>query len=145
MESMANNRILDYGIGDWCAPFDGPAISVNMESFKAPRALTDTLCFYEAAVILGKMCDVLGRENPYQKKQALIRQALVRRFVSLSLDIEGDCQTSDAGVIWNHILDETNEKLVLDRLVKRIVEKWEPLGLWCFGAALRYGSAGRVR
>lgn len=70
MESMANNRILDYGIGDWCAPFDGPAISVNMESFKAPRALTDTLCFYEAAVILGKMCVVLGRENPYQKKQA---------------------------------------------------------------------------
>ena len=134
MESMANNRILDYGIGDWCAPFDGPAISVNMESFKAPRALTDTLCFYEAAVILGKMCDVLGRENPYQKKQALIRQALVRRFVSLSLDIEGDCQTSDAGVIWNHILDETNEKLVLDRLVNRIVEN---------GNHLDYGVLGQ--
>ncbi len=122
MSSMANDEILDYGIGDWCAPFDGPAVSVNMESFKAPRSLTDTLCFYETAVLLGKMCNVLGRENPYEDKQKKIRQSLLKYFVKPTLEIEGDCQTSDAGVIWNHILDGKDEKIVLNRLVKRIAE-----------------------
>ena len=34
--TMAHDLIPSFGLGDWCAPFDGPALSVNMESFKCP-------------------------------------------------------------------------------------------------------------
>lgn len=147
MESMANDEILDYGIGDWCAPFEGPAVSVNMESFKAPRALTDTLCYYEAAVLLGKMCETLGRENPYKEKQQRIRQALLKHFVTLDLEVKGDCQTSDAGVVWNHLLDAADEKVIADRLVKRISENGNHLDFGVLGQ--RYvmevlGESGHV-
>ena len=120
MSSMANDDILNYGIGDWCAPFNGPAVSKNMESFKAPRALTDTLCYYEAACILEKICLVLGRHNSYTKKKKAIQQAIIRHFIQSDLSVSGNCQTSDAGIIWNHILTPEQEKKLLERFLERI-------------------------
>ncbi|MGN1095594.1 MAG: family 78 glycoside hydrolase catalytic domain, partial [Eubacteriales bacterium] len=48
ISSMANGGIASYGLGDWCPPFEGPAISVNMSSFKCPVALSDTAYYYSA-------------------------------------------------------------------------------------------------
>lgn len=122
MRSMAVNGVVNYGIGDWCAPFDGPAVSVNMESFKAPTALTDTACYYEAADILDKMSSRLGRNNPYVEYKKEIRRAWQGRFVNKNLEVEGDCQTSDGCAVWNHILPPETEAEVLKRLVERIVK-----------------------
>ncbi|RRD96234.1 hypothetical protein EII17_01675 [Clostridiales bacterium COT073_COT-073] len=122
MRSMAVNNIVHYGIGDWCAPFEGLAISVNMESFKAPTALTDTACYLEAADLLNKMSIVLKYENPYAEDKGIIRQAIRAQFVKKDLQVEGNCQTSDGCIIWNHILSQEEEKRVIKRLVQRIVD-----------------------
>ena len=120
MRSMAVDGIVNYGIGDWCAPFEGAAVSVNMESFHAPTPLTDTACYYEAAEILDKMSRELGYDNPYIVYKEEIRQALLEHFVTDELEIEGDCQTSDGCAAWNHILTKEQENRVVKRLADRI-------------------------
>lgn len=134
MRSMATNHIVNYGIGDWCAPFEGAAVSVNMESFKAPTVLTDTACYYEAADILDKICRILGYENPYSLYKKEIRQAFMEQFVSEKLEIKGDCQTSDGCVVWNHMLPPEQEAEVAKRLSERIADN---------GYHLDYGVLGQ--
>lgn len=120
MKSMAVNEIVNYGIGDWCAPFDGPAVSVNMESFRAPVALTDTACFYETAVMIGKMSAVLGCENPFADECSRIKRAFLNRFLNEAGEVAGDCQTSDGCVLYNHMLGAEEDQKLAERLVDRL-------------------------
>jgi len=52
---MSDDYIVHYGLGDWCAPFEGPALAVNMASFKCPVPVTDTAFFYSAASTVVKI------------------------------------------------------------------------------------------
>ena len=95
MVSMSKNSITEYGIGDWCAPFDGEALSINMGNYKAPLALTDTACFYYSASILSKIQNILNYPNTYQVICDEIKTAWEDKFIDYSTDIvQGDCQTS---------------------------------------------------
>ncbi|MBQ3140400.1 MAG: family 78 glycoside hydrolase catalytic domain, partial [Clostridia bacterium] len=69
---MSADYTIHYGLGDWCAPFEGPAISVNMGSFKCPTAVTDTAYFYNLARTIVKMAKLLGHEEdiPYSSDLA---------------------------------------------------------------------------
>lgn len=121
MESMAEENIVNYGIGDWCAPFDGPAIAVNMGSFKAPVALTDTSCYYRSALLLSKMSRILGYEDIYAEKSEAIKAAILKHFVDKSTGaVAGDCQTADACVAFHHLLDEGTETKLMEGLAERI-------------------------
>ncbi len=121
MSSMAEGHMVDYGIGDWCAPFDGPAIAVNMGTFKAPVALTDTACYYQSACLLSKMSRILGMEDPYLEKSREIKKALVERFVDdMTGQVAGNCQTSDGCVAFHHLLGPLEEARLMEGLVKRI-------------------------
>ena len=121
MSSMAVENIVNYGIGDWCAPFDGPAIAVNMGAFKAPTALTDTACYYRSACLLSKMSRILGLDDPYLKKSEEIKQAFLKNFVDVNTgQVAGDCQTSDGCVVFHHFLDSEDEARLMQRLVERI-------------------------
>lgn len=123
MSSMAVDHIVNYGIGDWCAPFDGPALAVNMGSFKSPVALTDTACYYRSAVLLSKMSRVLGYDDPYYAKSQQIRAAIIRNFVDPDTgEVAGACQTSDGCVAFHHLLEPQAEARLMDRLVTRIAE-----------------------
>lgn len=120
MAGMEQDGLLHYGIGDWCAPFEGPALSVNMSSFKAPVALTDTACYYHAADLLSRMSRILGYEDPYRAQCERIRAAFLREFVSPEGEVAGACQTSDGCVVYHHFLEPETEKHLLDTLVSRI-------------------------
>ena len=123
MSSMAVDNIVDYGIGDWCAPFEGPALAVNMGSFRSPVALTDTACYYRSACILSKMSRILGYEDPYRVKSEEIKEALLNKFVDPETgEVAGDCQTSDGCVAFHHLLDPEVERRLMERLAERIKE-----------------------
>jgi alpha-L-rhamnosidase len=120
---MAVDGIVNYGIGDWCAPFDGPAISVNMSTFKAPVALTDTACYYRSARMLSKMSRVLGLDDPYLARSEEIRAALLRNFVDADTgEVAGACQTSDGCVAFHHLLKPQEEARLMERLAERIAQ-----------------------
>ena len=151
MESMAEDFIVNYGIGDWCPPFEGPAIAVSMSSFKSPTALTDTAYFYNAAVILGKMAAVLGKpddERHYQASAARIKQAFRDQFYDhASQSITGDCQTSTACMIYQGLAEKDEQQPLLDLLLQQIEATGHHQDTGILGNKYLYnvlGEAGRM-
>jgi len=104
MDRMAEGGIVNYGIGDWCAPFEGRALAVNMSSFKAPVELTDTGYYYNAADTIARMASVLGLpddEKHYRETAGTIKEAFRAEFYDkTSNKVAGDCQTSTACMIY---------------------------------------------
>ena len=48
MRALAVDETVKYGLGDWCAPFDGLSLYVNMTKFKCPVEVSDTAFRYAA-------------------------------------------------------------------------------------------------
>ncbi|MCR5457699.1 MAG: glycoside hydrolase family 78 protein [Clostridiales bacterium] len=124
MESMTTDYTLNYGLGDWCAPFEGPAISKNMGSFKCPTEVTDTAFFYNAAKLTSSIASKLGKKDDV-KYYSILAQKIKKAFRDSYFDkktftVKGDCQTSTAVMLYFG-LNEPNEKQgLLDKLVEQI-------------------------
>jgi len=126
MLTMADGYIVNYGIGDWCPPFEGKAISVNMSSFKAPTELTDTAYFYNTADIISKIASILGYEEDSKKYRELaekVKEAFRNRFFDKEkMTVAGDCQTSTACMIFQGLAEEDEKEPLLKLLIKQIEE-----------------------
>lgn len=124
MAEMSRNWVVDYGIGDWCAPFEGAALAVNMGSFRAPRAFTDTACFYYSARVLDKMEALLGYDREFQPICQAVKKALKDQFVlSDPPRVKGDCQTSYGFALYYDLFPEEETGAALDALVEKFAEK----------------------
>lgn len=122
--SMQQDWLVDYGLGDWCAPFDGPALAVNMGSFKAPRILTDTICFYYAAQKLAAMEEILGLPETSKLYAEKIREAWRNRFINFdTMQIESDCQTVYGAALYHNMVEGGQQEKVLQHLVRTFAEK----------------------
>ena len=126
MLTMAEGYIVNYGIGDWCPPFEGRAISVNMSSFKAPTELTDTAYFYNSADIISRIAEILGCSDDVAKYKELaikIKKAFREKFFDKKLmKVAGDCQTSTACMIFQGLAEEDEREPLLELLIKQIEE-----------------------
>ncbi|HOP11223.1 MAG TPA: family 78 glycoside hydrolase catalytic domain [Oscillospiraceae bacterium] len=124
MESMSDDYTVHYGLGDWCAPFEGPAISINMSSFKCPTAVSDTGCFYDAALKLSKMAKLLGKpedEKYYTELAGKIKAAFRKKFYDEATHtVAGDCQTSTAAMLFQEIAEPEDRPVLLAKLVEQI-------------------------
>ncbi|MDD3094305.1 MAG: family 78 glycoside hydrolase catalytic domain, partial [Clostridia bacterium] len=117
----------DYGVGDWCAPFEGPAISVNMSSFKAPIDLTDTACMYTMANVLEKFAKMVGiREDAkeFSKIAKRIKAGFRRAFFDvLTGRLKGDGQTCYAAMLYHNLYENEKEyDLIYSHLIRTINE-----------------------
>lgn len=129
MLNMMQNDVCvnDYGVGDWCAPFEGPAISVNMSSFKAPIDLTDTACMYTMANILEKFARLVGtREEAreYAKIAKNIKAGFRKTFYdSQNGRLKGDGQTCYGAMLYHKLYENDKEfELVYNHLLRTIDE-----------------------
>jgi alpha-L-rhamnosidase len=127
ISSMADNYIVHYGIGDWCPPFEGPALAVNMSSFKTPTALTDTAYYYKTAETLSKIARILGKEEDavsYGELARRIKEAFREKFFNKTeMKIAGDCQTSTACMLYQGLAEEDEKEALLKLLLKQIEKK----------------------
>jgi alpha-L-rhamnosidase len=151
VESMAEGGIVNYGIGDWCAPFEGVAISVNMSSFKAPVELTDTGYYYNAADTIARMASVLGLaddEKHYREAAETIKGAFRREFYDTSSNkVAGDCQTSTACMIYQGLHNDSELAPLLDLLLQQIADTGYHQDTGILGNKFLYnvlGDAGRM-
>ncbi len=124
MLSMANQLIVDYGIGDWCPPFTGKAITTTMSSFKSPVALTDTAYFYNTAKKLSLFAHLLGQSEDeiyFSHFANDIRAAFRSRFITDEIyNVNTTCQTSLATILYHGLANENEEKRLYSTLVKII-------------------------
>jgi len=126
MLTMAEDYIVNYGIGDWCPPFEGRAISVNMSSFKAPTELTDTAYFYNTADVLSKISTILGNDEDNKKYSELavkIKSAFREKYFDKeNMTVAGDCQTSTACMIFQGLAEEDEKDALTKLLISQIEE-----------------------
>ncbi|MBO4353757.1 MAG: family 78 glycoside hydrolase catalytic domain [Clostridia bacterium] len=125
MESMTDDLTLHYGTGDWCPPFEGPALSKNMGNYKCPVEVSDTGFFYNAAKTVVKIAKLLGKDDDaeyYSDLAARIRKTWRERFFDKeTFTVKGDCQTA-TGVMLYFGLYEPDE---YDGLINKLVEQIE--------------------
>lgn len=124
MESMAVGNLLNYGLGDWCAPFEGAAVTVNMSSFKCPVTVTDTAYFYSAARRLAQMAEILGKRRDtahYAKRAREIKKAFRKSFFDKEQSlVKGDCQTATGVMIYHGLAEPEELSGLFDRLQQQI-------------------------
>ena len=113
-----------YGLGDWCAPFDGPAVSVNMEKFKCPVEVSDTAFYYSALKTLLYFADVIGGNDIKEKYEPIaesVREAFRRRFIDFStMTVEGDCQSATGMAVYHGLCNEDEISPMGERLCEQI-------------------------
>lgn len=124
LDSMTENHIAFGGLGDWCAPFDGPAISVNMESFKCPVPVSDTAYYYSAVRMTAESAKLLGYEEDavrYTAKAEAIKAAFREKFYDAETHtVFGNCQTATAIMIYHGLAEESENSALIEKLEEQI-------------------------
>lgn len=128
MLSMTEDYTLCYGTGDWCAPFEGPALAVNMGSYKCPKEVSDTGFFYNAAMTMVKLAKIFHNEADeayYTELAGKIRSAFREKFYDKAQNlVKGDCQTATGVMLFFGLYDDDAEKKgLLDTLLRQIKDK----------------------
>ncbi|MBQ9082516.1 MAG: hypothetical protein IJY28_03340, partial [Clostridia bacterium] len=148
MESMTTDLTLNYGTGDWCAPFDGPGIGVNMGSYKCPTEVSDTGFFYYAAIMLAKMAHILHKpedEAYYTERAGCIRTVFRSRFFDpVSCTVTGDCQTATAVMLYFGLCEPEERAGLLKRLLEQIDEKDGHLDFGVLGCKMVMQTLGQM-
>jgi alpha-L-rhamnosidase len=119
LESMADNYILGFGLGDWNSPEFG-------NGYKYPIELSDTAFYFSFSVTLTKIAKVLNKKKDMVKFNRLannIKSAARKAFVGKDGAVKGECQTAYALALCLGICDENDEALIADRLEKDILNK----------------------
>ena len=122
--SMSHDYIAEYGLGDWCAPFDGPAISVNMESYKCPLAVSDTAFYHSAVKMAEKYARILGFSADAEKYAALaakVKAAFRAKFFDAeNYTVYGDCQSATAMTVYHGLANEEEIPHLVETLARQI-------------------------
>lgn len=96
MESMAENWIVDYGLGDW-----NPPKGANV----CPSAVTDTALFYADACVMARCAERLGYgASSYRELAEHVRRAFRKCFLHDGV-VQGDSQTGMACAIYLRLYD----------------------------------------
>ena len=124
MRSMAVDEIVKYGLGDWCAPFDGPSLYVNMTKFKCPVEVSDTAFRYAAVCASERWAGLLGRsqdEACLHAEAESIRAAFRKHFYDKQKNrVAGDCQSSTAMMLYYGFAEQDEIPGLVQRLSELI-------------------------
>lgn len=118
VETMAEDYIVEFGSGDWCPPKGQRHIK------KSSAALTNTAYYYVDTHLLSKIATILGNTedaNYYSELSKAIRKAVREKFIDFDNGCVGDNgQTSLACVLYQGLVDESEETLLLQSLVDEV-------------------------
>jgi alpha-L-rhamnosidase len=118
MTSMADGHILEFGLGDWCAPGEG------FGKARCPTAVTSTGYYYANARTLWRIAAVLGKTTDAKKYSRLaeqIRDAFLARFYGESTgQIAGGSQTAQGCGLFMGLVPADQRGKVADALIAEI-------------------------
>lgn len=144
---MANGYIPSYGLGDWCPPFDGPAISVNMSAYKCPIEVSDTAYYHGAVLAAKSFAEILGLKDDAEKYRVLaenIRKAFRENFYDPeNHTVKGDCQTATGMMLYHGLAEKEEIPYILSTLIKQIEEKDGHLDFGVLGCKAVLDSLGK--
>ena len=138
MRAMAVDETVKYGLGDWCAPFDGLSLYVNMTKFKCPVEVSDTAFRYAAVCASERWAGLLGRsqdEACLHAEAESIRAAFRKHFYDKQKNrVAGDCQSSTAMMLYYGFAEQDEIPGLVQRLSELIDAQNGHLDFERFGA-----------
>lgn len=146
MESMTDDLTLHYGTGDWCPPFEGPSLAVNMGAYKCPVEVSDTGFFYNAARIVAKMAKMFGNEEDekyYSDLASRIRKVWRERFFDKeTYTVKGNCQTATGVMLYFGLYEPDEYAGLINKLTSQIAENGYHLDFGVLGCKFVMHSLG---
>lgn len=124
MHESSIDNIAQFGLGDWCPPFDGPGISVNMSSYKCPVRLTDTSYYYDAVCNLALWAKILGYNDDYNKYTVLadeIKKKFIDTFYGETKVENTYCQTALGCVLYRGLYNDKDKQHYIKALEDSIL------------------------
>ncbi len=109
--TMEEDGIVDFGLGDWCAP---------EKTAVCPTAITDTAYYYADARAMAEGAEAVGKDaEPYRRLAERVRGAFRAKFVRNGLPVpEG--QTSLACALTQGLLEPEEEPAAARRLAELV-------------------------
>jgi alpha-L-rhamnosidase len=130
--SMAEDYVLDFGLGDWCPPVGGAA------GHLCPTVVSDTATYFKMVKILTLVSDIAGEKadrDYYEGLAAKIKGAFNRRFVDTASGlVTGNCQTGQAMALCLGLLEGDTAGKALERLCTLVSQKGGYLDFGILGA-----------
>ena len=127
MQSMSENGMVCFGLGDWCPP-----PRQNPEDKECEVSLTDTAYYYSNACIMQKIAGLLGYSDDtyeYERMALNSREAFIRAFCRLGEDgimgLYEEGQTSLAASVYQGLIKEQGEK---ERFLQKLCGEAERRG-----------------
>jgi alpha-L-rhamnosidase len=119
--SMAEDHIVDFGLGDWCPPEGGA------DGHLCPTAVSDTATYFKLVKIMALVSDLAGERadrDYYEALAAAIKEAFKRRFVDAATGlVTGNCQTSQAMALCLGLVEGDVAEKALDQLCALVQRK----------------------
>jgi len=117
-DRQRKDGILSAGLGDWCPPG-------SVEPVSTPVALTSTAYFYQDALILAKVANVLGKIEDAARFEDIARgtrAAFIAKFYDAAAKSFGS-QTADAFALYLGLCPDGEAQAVADSLARDVTEK----------------------
>jgi alpha-L-rhamnosidase len=119
--SMAEDYIVDFGLGDWCPPEGGAA------GHLCPTAVSDTATYFKLLKIMALTSDIAGEAADRDHYEALadcVQDSFIRRLVDVVTGfVAGKCQTGQAMALCLGLVEGSLAEKVLDQLVALVKQK----------------------
>ncbi len=119
LTNHADDWIIDYGLGDWCAP----TLGGNEGDYHCPTAITGTAIFYHCCHMMADICDILNEKGKHEYLYAAkqIRTRFVEKFIDLEKGtIKSETQTAYATALYFNLVDGELKQQFLENLVSKI-------------------------
>jgi len=114
MESMSENNLVCFGLGDWCAP-KGAEV--------CPVVITDTSYFYRNNKIMARCAELIGKDGSLYKKRAKeIKEAFRTNFIDKDFYFGNNACAIACGIyqgLYNEEEKEAAAKYLSELIVKR--------------------------
>lgn len=110
-DSLANNGIIDFGLGDWCYPV--------WEKW-CPVKVTSTAYYYYCLNLMSKISKVLGKQDLFSQKASYVKNAWRKTFLNDSSLYK--FQTYYACAIYMNLIEENEKEEYAIKLKNLIID-----------------------
>ncbi|MDR2617650.1 MAG: glycoside hydrolase family 78 protein [Treponema sp.] len=130
--SMAEDHVVNFGLGDWCPPVGGAG------DHPCPTAVSDTATYFKLVKILAMVSDLAGEQadrDYYEKLAAAIKDSFNRHFVDSGTGlVSGGSQTGQAMALCLGLLEGDTTKKAQDQLCTLVAKNNGYLDFGILGA-----------
>lgn len=126
------NGLIDYGLGDWCAPnFSG-----NEDDYQCPTAITSTAILYDCCLKMALIYEILKEKSQrdYQQLAATVKESFREAFIdSTTFKIVSQTQTAYAVALHFQLFEEAEKTKAMKHLVAVIHDNQDKIDCGILG------------